>query len=142
MKTKFRFNPLTIKTLNFRKRSFLQKENPAWFGALSAFPPPAKVSNFILSGLQTQFRAQETLLNASKRQLFNATRMTRNSKNVEPKYTTKAPKIIYAEDQIRDAFFRQHPFELTRAKKMDVDYETVVWDKITGTPSQELCGER
>jgi small subunit ribosomal protein S23 len=137
-----KFNPLLIKSLNFRKRSFLKKDKPVWFDSVSLFPPPEKVSNFVFSGLETQFGAKERLNEAAKRQAFNSTRLNRRSKSILPKNTTKPPRIVYEEDEIRDSFFRQHPYELTRPKNLDVDYTEVHWDTIYGTPKQDLCGER
>jgi hypothetical protein len=54
-------------------------------------------------------------------------------------YYYKTPEIKYKEDEIRDIFYEQHPFELHRPRQL-VE-EQVTWNSIYGTPKVPLSGE-
>ena len=74
------------------------------------------------------------------------------TRNVEPKeigmfqpaklptYTFKTYEIKYDEDEIRELFYAQHPFEVRRPIEFESAEETV-WDSIHGRPKQSLKGE-
>ena len=74
------------------------------------------------------------------------------TRNVDPKeigmfmpknlaeYTFKSYEIKYDEDEIRDLFYKQHPFEVRRPIEFESSEDTV-WDSIYGSPTQLLKGE-
>jgi hypothetical protein len=93
---------------------FKVKGQPKWLDAMKLHPPGPKPTRGVIPYEVGMFA---------------------ESKNV----VYKAPEIKYEEDQIRDVFYQQHPFELSRPRVLiEVD---VQWDSIHGTPQVPLSGE-
>jgi hypothetical protein len=87
---------------------------PKWLRAVSLHPPAPKPTRGAIP---------------SKAGMFAATEL--------PIFSTQ--EIKYKEDEIRDMFYRQHPFELHRPRSL-IEFD-VTWDSIHGTPAVPLSGE-
>jgi hypothetical protein len=69
-----------------------------------------------------------------------AVKIRGNQSKNKMKYTFKTTEIRYDEDELRELFYQQHPMEKRRPITFNAT-QSVVWDSIFGTPSQELRGE-
>lgn len=113
------------------------KQLPVWYSAMQAVPPAPKPSIQIIPEEAGQFIGK---YNSDLGRYCNPKHPIKKKKQF-PAYYYKPQEIIYPEDELRELFYAQHPFELHRPRII-VDDEETVWDNIHGTPRQELSGER
>ncbi|KAI9361649.1 mitochondrial ribosomal protein S25-domain-containing protein [Zopfochytrium polystomum] len=98
------------------------QKSPAWMNALAKFPPgpfpmrqvvPSEVGQFISPGAVERFAHDQEL--ASR----NPHRSKRPRMNPHPlAVSSKPPLIVYPEDKLRERFYSEHPFEMTRPKSV------------------------
>lgn len=97
---------------------------PAWFDAVETNPPS-----------QTLVRMQNLQLQEQKRR----------SKAKKPSKSFQPTEITYEEDQLRQTFFADHPWELARPRMVletdGKDREKEDWSKIR-QPQRPISGER
>ena len=118
--------------MNLRKAGRINSL-PPWVKAMEQHPPAPMPLKSVVPSEVGMFQPSNHDETVAKAQLANAYRIKRtpNSRLAsiayhKPLYTKKAPKIVYAEDEIRKVFYEWHPFELDRPR--------VIWD------SQEQLG--
>ncbi|KAL2135919.1 hypothetical protein VTI74DRAFT_6302 [Chaetomium olivicolor] len=112
---------------NLNSSVFSNKRNqpPAWFKALQ-FLPPSEV-------LTRPYPIQHTEPRDSKKP------------GTRPRNIFRPTKIVHPEDQLRQEFFRDHPWELARPRMVleldgqDARYRD--WSKGLRQPGMPLCGE-
>jgi hypothetical protein len=92
----------------------MTKEQPKWLKAMRLNPPAPKPMRGVIPSEVGMFGDSQNIV-------------------------FKAPEIKYKEDEIRDVFYKQHPFELSRPREL-IEYP-VKWDTIHGTPKVPLSGE-
>lgn len=102
-------------------RSGLLKNTPAWYDVVASIPP------------KTKFTREPRLVNPSNSKklaylgenadvangkgLFK-TRANTSDKRITTNKLYKAPKLEFVEDRLREVFYQQHPWELSRPKML------------------------
>lgn len=117
-------------------RAGILKKTPAWYEVVAQIPPSKRFvreprlvnpsTNDEIAKL-SEFRESYNFENRSYK-----TRASRGDKQVSGNKLYKAPKLKYAEDKLRELFFEQHPWELSRPKMLvensgiqDYDWSTL-----------------
>lgn len=91
------------------------RNKPAWYTAVSAFPPatPLAKKPINLQNHQAQDPAGDLL---SRKNGIYRTRVLKGDRQQKNNSVSRIPKLTFLEDQLRDVFYHQHPWELARPK--------------------------
>lgn len=114
-----------IETHNLAKQTRAPTfKTPTWYKTLGRIPPP------------------EILV---RPQPARTREISRKPKTKKPSKLFRPEPIVYAEDGIRQMFYREHPWELARPRVIleqdGKDGQRCDWSQII-QPGQQLCGER
>ncbi|GAV56034.1 hypothetical protein ZYGR_0AZ02060 [Zygosaccharomyces rouxii] len=102
-------------------RSGLLKETPAWYQVVASVPPTTKFTRearFInpSTGKRTvQWKEFDAGVN---NRVFYKTRNNSFDRKPMDNRLYKAPKLQFLEDQLREVFYQQHPWEFSRPKML------------------------
>ncbi|KAI8927784.1 mitochondrial ribosomal protein S25-domain-containing protein [Entophlyctis helioformis] len=150
MTVKLKNNPFSFTTqlLNLQAAGKTNAMLPPWFAAMQLHPPAPKPQSQVIPADAQQFQQPDARQTLWKRQMADAHRISRRSRvsaAYKPHMVRSAPEIVYAEDQVREVFYRRHPFELDRprvlAERLD-RLGRVKWTSIHGGDARvPLSGE-
>ncbi|KAJ3331747.1 mitochondrial ribosomal small subunit component [Blyttiomyces sp. JEL0837] len=110
---------------------------PSWLPAVSLYPPPSKPLRQVIPTEVGHFGAQSASNRTHASQVAAASSLNRTNlrslrREIKAASTFQAPVISYPEDELRELFFKEHPFELRRPRCLvEMDGEMKV------KPSQE-----
>ena len=101
------------------------KEKPVWYHALQAFPMAPEPKPYLLPELTGRFGTDVLMRKIGRVQEKNASGSRRNNVGccIKLGAIPMPKKIWYAEDDIRNRFYRSHPFELLQAKETGPPFE-------------------
>lgn len=107
------------RTSHYLKAGLL-REKPVWFNVVGSHPPNSdftKKPKLLQNNLQSK-DPQESLYTASANLETGhyKTRVNKQDRQHVHKTVTKIPKLEFLEDQLRDVFYHQHPWEFSRPK--------------------------
>ncbi|KAJ3335110.1 mitochondrial ribosomal small subunit component [Kappamyces sp. JEL0680] len=143
---KLKRNPFNI-TKDVSRIASLENE-PVWLKGIQRIPPAPKPQDSLILPNTLQFQSAElSVQNRWKKQLSLAASTKRNAalKRGKPLYVRTPPRIVYAEDEIRNVFYTQHPFELHRPRSLAFvgEQANLEWTSIHGseTVTVPLSGE-
>ena len=107
-----------------RTSSYLQagllKNVPAWYDVVASIPPTTKFAREPKLEKNPSTGMDKTILgpfseNVNKKGLYK-TRYNTSDRKVSTNRLYRAPKLVYVEDKLRQLFYEQHPWELSRPK--------------------------
>lgn len=100
-------------------RSGLLKETPAWYQVVASVPPTTKFTReprFLnpSTGKKT-IQHKDFAQNVNSKGFYKTRNSSFDRKPLDSRLY-KPPKLQYVEDQLRQVFYQQHPWELSRPK--------------------------
>ncbi|EGW32333.1 37S ribosomal protein S25, mitochondrial [Spathaspora passalidarum NRRL Y-27907] len=105
------------RTSHFLKKG-VQLEQPAWYNVVLDNPP---ITDLVKQ--PKNYKSEDSAKQVNKTTRTNVhetykTRLTRSELKLKNTDAFRIPKIKFFEDELRDVFFRQHPWELARPKTL------------------------
>lgn len=100
-------------------RSGLLKETPAWYQVVASVPPTTKFTReprFINPSSGKKTVQYKDFAQSVNNKGFYKTRNSSCDRKPLDNRLYKPPKLQYVEDQLRQVFYQQHPWELSRPK--------------------------
>ncbi|KAK6463829.1 37S ribosomal protein S25, mitochondrial [Scheffersomyces coipomensis] len=121
MKPQVRASTVLERTSHYLKVGVL-KEKPAWFDVVGAHPPILDLSKKPkkIDLKQTDIDPSLKLDNdkGSVEGKFFKTRMNSTDRKQQHNAISRIPKLQFLEDELRDVFYHQHPWEFSRPKNL------------------------
>lgn len=102
-------------------RSGLLKNTPAWYEVVASLPPTTKFTrepNLVNPSNTKKLAHLEEINEKINSKGFYKTRASTVDKKPVANKLYKAPQLQFVEDQLREVFYKQHPWELSRAKML------------------------
>lgn len=102
-------------------RSGLLKNTPAWYEVVASLPPTTKFTREpnLVNPSNTKNLAHLKEINEKiNSNGFYKTRATTVDKKPTTNKLYKPPQLQFVEDQLREVFYKQHPWEFSRAKML------------------------
>lgn len=96
-------------------KSGVIRNKPAWYNVVSAVPPATDLTKKPIN-LQTNQAADPVKELFTSRHGVYKTRVSRTERQQNNNSVSRIPKLEFLEDQLRDVFYHQHPWELARPK--------------------------
>lgn len=100
-------------------RSGLLKNTPAWYDVVASVPPKTKFTRepkLVNPSNMKKLAELKKFPADSNSKGFFKTRANAFDKKINNAKLYKAPKLQFVEDQLREVFYKQHPWELSRPK--------------------------
>lgn len=96
------------------------KEKPAWFNVVGANPPMTDLTKKAKLFENQKQKEDPTASLFSKHSINNTykTRVDSEDRKHVHKTVNRLPKLEFLEDQLRDVFYHQHPWEFSRPKML------------------------
>lgn len=91
------------------------RNKPAWYNVVSAVPPATDLTKKPIN-LQTNQKADPVTQLFQKHNGVHKTRVSKLDRQQKNNSVSRIPKLEFLEDQLRDVFYHQHPWELARPK--------------------------
>lgn len=105
------------KTALFLKNRVINKK-PVWFDVVGAYPPETDLTKKPFSIINKDKPDFTDLFNKKKENGFYKTRNSKSDRIQKNNFTIKIPKLLFFEDELRDFFYHQHPWELSNPKSL------------------------
>lgn len=100
-------------------RSGLLRNTPAWYDVVASIPPKTKFTReprlINPSNMKKLAHLKEHADEPNAKGIFK-TRASTLDKKINNAKLYRAPKLKFVEDQLREVFYKQHPWELSRPK--------------------------
>lgn len=116
-------------------RSGLLKNTPAWYDVVASVPPKNRFAReprlLNPSNMKKLTDLKEQMGELTRKGLYK-TRASTLDRKINTSKLYKAPKLQFFEDQLREVFYQQHPWEFSRPKLLvenDAD-EEFDWSRI------------
>lgn len=120
------------------------KKLPQWVDVVGDIPPTEALIRNCTPQHQLVRQRMKTLPGSSKPQVVLEVQ-EKPKKSKKPSRLFKPVELRYEEDQLRQDFFRDHPWELARPRvlleRTGKDFENYDWSRIM-QPGKRLDGER
>lgn len=100
-------------------RSGLLTQQPIWYNVVASVPPSKKFqrkARFVNPSNEMKLSVLNELNDNSNKEGIYKTRYHAIDKKSSGRLVYAPPKLKYMEDQLREIFFQQHPWELSRPK--------------------------
>lgn len=91
------------------------KNKPSWYNIVSAVPPATDLTKKPKNLQTNQTPDPVSQLYSSRDGIFK-TRVSKTERKQKNNSVSRIPKFEFLEDQLRDVFYHQHPWELARPK--------------------------
>lgn len=129
MKIQTKASTVLERTSHYLKAGVL-KEKPAWFNIVGSHPP---MTDLTKKPKKFEIKAQEEdpskgLFNKDSMTGYFKTRSNTDDRMQKNNSISRVPKLQFLEDQLRDVFYHQHPWEFSRPKTL-VENEGDEWNK-------------
>lgn len=144
-----RFQPQATKVLERTSHYIkvgLLKKTPAWYDVVGAFPPHIDVTKRAKS-LEVPHRMpdpDQSLHSHDNQGKFYKTRSNKEDRSQKNNAAFRIPKLEFLEDELRNVFYHQHPWEFSRPKTLventGDDNSTCDWSRMLQL-SKPLDGE-
>ncbi|KAJ3011254.1 mitochondrial ribosomal small subunit component [Thoreauomyces humboldtii] len=131
-----RNNPYTLcKNIDRLTAAGRVRNLPAWYKAVSLYPTtqftPKGVVPSEIGQFQPPTAAAAATMTSSPREYYKRI----NPRTYKAQYVARVPEIVYPEDELRQAFYRWHPLELSRPRSLVETEHTLThkdWSSIHG----------
>lgn len=91
------------------------RNKPSWYNAVAAVPPAVDLTKKPINLQQRQAADPASQLYSNQNGIFK-TRANKTERKQKNNAVSRIPKLEFLEDQLRDVFYHQHPWELARPK--------------------------
>ncbi|ODV76901.1 mitochondrial ribosome small subunit component [Suhomyces tanzawaensis NRRL Y-17324] len=119
MKIQTKATSVLERTSHYLKVGVL-KQKPTWYDIVGAYPPHTdltKKPKVIEAKLQNQDPG-ESIYAHNAASGFYKTRPSKHDRRQQNNAISRLPKLEFLEDQLRDVFYHQHPWEFSRPKTL------------------------
>lgn len=114
MKIQTRAAGVLERTSHYLKAGVIRNK-PSWYNAVAAFPPATDLTKKPVN-LQFNQRQDPFSQMFMKKDGRFKTRANRAERQQQNNSVSRIPKLAFLEDQLRDVFYHQHPWEFARPK--------------------------
>lgn len=144
MKIQTQASSVLERTSHYLKVGVL-KQKPAWYEIVGAYPPHTNLTKKpkVIDNQAQHADPRESLFKQNSAGFYK-TRLAKEDRQQKNNSISRIPKLEFLEDELRDLFYHQHPWEFSRPKTLvesnGNDNESCNWENMLQW-SKPLDGE-